>query len=187
MAIVIGLPSAAAAQAAPAGTVAGVTAGLNLATVTQGDGDDLRRLAGVTAGVFAHRPIGSRAGVLVEALYSQRGTKADGGDLAVHLDFVDVPALVTLSSANRAVWIGSGPQLGVKVRAAAGPTGGDLETLDDVRRLDLGWAAGAGVVAGRVTFDARYVFGLRDMDAIDRLGHRIANRTFTVKAGVRLK
>jgi hypothetical protein len=146
---------------------------------------EFKRLTGPTGGVFVVGGRGAMA-VQVEALYSVRGTKATVGgvDEQFEITYLDVPLLLRFNGApsNGSVFYAVfGPTLGfrLKVEDKNDP---DADLEDEVEKRDLGLTFGLGVESGHIVLDARYLYGLRNIDAsggMDELKHR----TFSVTLG----
>lgn len=188
--VLLALPAVAGAQA---GSVdAGIKGGVNFATITTENATtlDFTYLRGWTGGVFVGRDFTDRVGLQVEGLYSQRGTKArvSGIDLEARLDYIDVPVLARFggSRANGSrVHVLTGPTLSLKVDSSAKVGSMALDIGDNAKSVDVGWTVGAGVEVHRFVADARYTFGLVN---VDKSGDdTVKNRTISLMVGFRLK
>jgi hypothetical protein len=147
----------------------------------------------VVAGAFYTQPLGARLGVQVEGLYAPKGAKSSsfGIDSTLRIDYVEVPILarLRLGSGRRHYYVAGGAAPAFRLRARVRtPFAGAIEEIDvadQVERLDLGAAAGGGVVLGRLEIDARYTLGLRDVDADTTDEGRTRNRAVAVTAAWR--
>ncbi len=173
-AAVLALP--ALAPAAQAQTTFGLTAGLNVATLSGDDAPDgLDPRLGFSGGVFANVPIGySGAFVQPEVRYSMKGA-ADGSDdsnsdATLAIDYIEVPVLLGYATpvTQSGLMLGAyaGPSVGFKVRESldvnSGVGSGSIDS-DVIKSLDVGAAVGATVGAGPFGIDARYTFGLTNI------------------------
>jgi hypothetical protein len=174
----------------------GITGGVVLAT-QQISGESNppsfgTRVAAVV-GAFYTLPAGSRLGVQVEGLYVMKGAKLDVLGIAstVQVDYFEVPILARwrLGDGHRHYYVDGGvaPAFLLRARAATAFTGGteELDITDAVDRLDLGVAAGGGIVIGAFSIDGRLTFGLRDIDADKTDSSHTKNRVVAVTAGYR--
>lgn len=182
-------PVVAGAQAAAVD--AGIKAGVNFATITSENSTiDFTHLRGWTGGIFVGRDFTERFGMQVEGLYSQRGTKGSvsGIDLEAKLDYIDVPVLARLgvtSASGSRIHLLTGPTVSVKVNSSARAGTVDLDLDDNAESLDVGWTVGAGIDVRRLIVDARYTFGLMN---VDKSGDdTVKNRTLSLMVGYRIK
>ncbi len=186
----VSIPAIAAAQS-PA--TIGVKGGVNLAKLhfdNAADNADVKTLIGAVGGVFVGKSISDMVGVRVEGLFSQKGAKnAETGvdDAKFKLTYVDVPVLLTLgpaSSGDTRFNVFTGPQMSFKTKAEATFLDQTEDLSDEVRGTDFGWVLGVGLEKGRVTADARYTLGLKD---ISKDNSKVKNRVIAVMLGVKLK
>ncbi len=181
---IVALPSIASAQG-PA--TIGVKAGVNFAKLSgDGVGDDAKGLVGAVAGLFVSKPINDGVGFRVEALFSQKGAKAEdsGVEGKIKLTYFDVPLLATFGPASSNFSFFTGPQISFKSSAKFEALGQSEDFGDEVKGTDFGWVVGAGVSSGRFMADARYTLGL---SSIADGGDSVKNRVFAVMVGVKLK
>ncbi len=173
----------------------GVKGGVNLANqelTGSGAPSTSMRVAAV-AGGFLTLPLGSWLAVQAEGLYTMKGAKVSvsGIDSTLQIDYLEVPLLarVRLGSGHRHYYVAGGVAPAFRVRARAATTFStsteELDVSDQVERFDLGVAAGGGMQAGALVIDARYTFGLRDIDTDKTDSSRTKNRTIAVTAGFR--
>ena len=113
------------------------------------------------------------------------------------LDYIEVPLLgrVTAnrsSSASFHVFVG--PSAGVRINAKqqVAYSGGVIRSgysddiSSEIARFELGLVAGGGVDVGRYgVIDARYFWGLTDVNRNASDGNRVRNRGLTILAGLR--
>lgn len=148
---------------------------------------------GFVAGAFYTLPITSWLGVQAEGLYSQKGVKSDlnGIKTTLAVDYFEVPVLarVRLRGGTHKVFAEAGLAAAFRLRARtrvpfAGATE-EIDSSDQVERLDYGAVGGGGVEIGALIFDARYTFGLKDADADTSDAIKIKNRAITFTVGYR--
>lgn len=191
LATVTFLPAAAAAQTP---ITFGVKAGVTASTLSANDSADLdvKTIWGAAAGVFLGKNLTPNLGLQLEGLVTQRGAKDNtfGGDAKIRLAYLDVPLTVRYGSTttNETHYhVFTGPQIGFKLKAEIiDDVFGTTDISDDVESMDFGWTLGAGVERSRLSLDARYTFGLMNLDATSS-GDTIKNRSFMVLIGFRLK
>lgn len=191
---------------AHAQTTFGVTAGLNAATISYEDEDDLEGVdkqarLGLVAGAFARIPFTPMLSVQPEILYSQRGVKLSveenelglEGSFTTKIDYLEVPVLlryaIPATATGLEIGLEGGPSLAYKLNVGASCSGDFDDTdcdLDDdeedgIRSIDVGAALGASVGAGPFSVALRYTHGFTsltdDENAVDAF-----NRVFSVTA-----
>jgi len=187
IALMVVLPAAAKAQMSPVS--AGIKGGINSATLSSDEDDDLKRLLGGVGGVFIGRDISPNFGLQLEGLFSMRGAGfKDVDDAKINLQYIDVPVLARVGSPSNngpRFFAFTGPQASLKVKSEI-ELFGVTESLDDeVKSFDFGWVVGAGVDMQRFTLDARYTLGLMNID--DTGDDTVKNRTFSVMLGYRFR
>jgi len=174
----------------------GVRVGLNLANLSGNDVADLGDTdsrAGLVVGLFGVVPLNQTIAFQPEVLFSQQGAKLEDGsdDATIKLDYLQVPLLARFRlgmSPSAPVHALFGPSFGFRTNAEVDLNG---ETIDDndefedqTESFDIGLVAGIGVNAGPAVVDARYMWGLRNLNKIDD-GAEIKNRVFSVSVGFR--
>lgn len=136
---------------------------------------------GFTGGITTGGQMGL-FGIGIDALYAQRGaTSSSAGATAdTRLDYIDVPAYLTLTVPSVAVqpFVYAGPQLSFEVRCRA--SNGTACSNPDRPKTDYAAVAGAGLhVGGGFSVEGRYVYGLRDLKlGTLTSGASYKNRTF---------
>lgn len=171
----------------------GVLIGANFATIEfSGSDENWDRRTGLVGGAFVTLPLSSSFSVQPEVLYSQKGAKAkEGGDeITLELDYLDIPVLarVTAGGPTGLVLFG-GPSFGFKVRARSkldvGGTKEDTDIGSDVETFDLGLVVGAGLQSRSILVDARYQWGLSNINKDEFDATEVKNRVFSVLLGFR--
>lgn len=122
-------------------------------------------------GLFLAIPLGARASLEPEFLYSVKGSLLDSavGEQRIRLTYLDVPVTLRFSPPPDSTlhWLRMvvGPYAAYLIDASSRPTRGGAKTdLDDAfQRMDWGWVAGLGVHVGRLDVDARYNGGVADI------------------------
>lgn len=178
----------AAATAAHAQPAFGVKAGINAANLTSADNEaDPKTRIGAVVGLFVDVPVNDAVSFQPEFLYSMQGAKlTEGGDSAtIDLHYVQVPLLARIKlGAGSPAGLLVGPAFGIRTRANF-KAGGETQDLNDaVKKWDAGLVTGIGINLGRAVLDARYTWGLTNVD-ISENPDTIKNRVFSVTAGLR--
>jgi hypothetical protein len=200
-ALLLTLPALASAQAAPA-TSYGVKAGLNISSVKVDFGDasitgDGR--AGFLFGGWVARDFNPRFGIQVEGLFSQKGTEfADEdnlfevpGDASFKLSYIEFPVLarVNFPASAATVRVLAGPTFGFNVNESI-KIGDDVELDGDdvpLKAFEAGFALGAAVEFRKFIVDARYTWGLTDINDNDDFDATVKNGTFSISFGYRFR
>ena len=154
-------------------------------TATGAVPDDLGDRTGFTVGLSLASASGLM-GLGVDALYAQRGAEGGGATTAWKIDYVDVPAYLTVMvpTPGIAPYAYAGPQVSFEVRCRIGGAecpGGDRATTT------YAGVIGAGVrLGGRaVSVEGRYVYGLKDLhlETVTE-GSNYRHRSFMILVGV---
>ena len=189
-AAVVGFPAAAPAQDFT------VRAGVSSATITfspASDTSDLpggSRRTGLVAGISFMRPRSQYGGIQIEVLVHQKGVRnLLRRDDAIRLTYVEIPVLIhldLLQRNSRALYVVAGPSFAFCVQASYEDDGIKDDIRDDIADVDIGITAGGGVEVARLSFDARYTWGLRSAFHDAELDGTFKNRTLTLMVGYRL-
>jgi len=178
------------ATAASAQVGVGIKGGVNLATVS-GFNDaaaSTTQRTGVVFGGFVSVGLSPMLAFQPEVLFSMQGTKLHftssgvSSDVTAKVDYVQVPLLMRVgnSSNNHAsLYAVGGPTLGFLVRADQG----GVDIKDDLKSTDIGVVAGVGVTLTRVLFEARYTWGLMDLNKTESGGSK-QNRVLSFMVGL---
>jgi Outer membrane protein beta-barrel domain len=196
-AILVGVflvPGSAAAQ----DVGGGLKGGVNFASlVFDGDVADLNldSRVGLVAGGFVTWPMTPRFDIQPEALVSVKGASFSefGADADVEITYLEIPILFRYGSpisSGTSLKLFGGPSLAFKLNAeATGEFLGvseDQDIDDDVESFDFGLVLGAGIDAGRLTFDGRYTWGLMNIAATPFEDDvQVKNRVFSLLIGFR--
>ncbi len=156
----------------------GVKGGVNFATLTGDDADELdaKMKTGFHLGVLAEIMISDKFGIQPEVLYSSQGAKSDmeffeeiGGNVNVDikLDYIAVPVMLKYFVAP-GFSLEAGPQFSFLTKSEIeAEFQGETETediKDDTESFDLGAAVGLGYgLPQGFLVQARYVMGFSDV------------------------
>jgi hypothetical protein len=187
--LAIAVPSA--AQDGGVGVKGGVNFA-NQALTGTGAPSTSMRVAAVGGG-FVTLPLAPWLALQCEGLYTMKGAKVSvsGINSTLQIDYLEVPLLarVRLGSGHRHYYVAGGVAPAFRLRARSATTFStsteELDVADQVEPFDLGVAAGGGMQSGALVIDARYTFGLRDIDTDKTDATRTKNRTVAVTAGFR--
>ena len=143
--------------------------GLNLANVTDGDGD-IR--VGAVAGAEFEYQISDIFSLSAGALYSMQGCKGEveGYDATVKLDYLNIPILANVYVAKGlAVKLGIQPGFNVTSKASVEKSGTKVTTdLDGIESVDFSIPVGLSYEINNFVIDARYNLGVsKIMDGSD--------------------
>ncbi len=179
----------AAPLTAYAQTTFGLTAGLNAATISFEDEEDIdgvdkQARLGLVAGAFARIPVTPMLSVQPEILYSQRGVKQSieendlgiEGSFTTEIDYIEVPLMlryaIPATATGLEIGLEAGPSFGYRLNAGVSCSGDfedagcelDEEAEDEISTFDVGAAVGASVGAGPFSVALRYTHGFTSID-----------------------
>lgn len=170
----------------------GIKAGATLSTLQADNNADLDIAWGGTAGVFAGSNITRNLGVQIEALVGQRGAKNDaGGDRTLRITYLDVPVFLRLGNTQTNhvhvhAFTGLTPGFKLDSKLTDNASTLTIGVTDKIKGFDLGWVFGVALEHGPWQFDARYTFGLVDVNDLAG-GADIKNRSAGFNVGYRLR
>jgi hypothetical protein len=164
----------------------GAKAGINLASVSGDDTDDLDGRTGFHVGAVAEFSLSEKFSLQPELLYSTQGAKFEEtafeqgvtarGEATVKLDYILLPVMAKYYIAE-GLSIEAGPQLGVLVSAEtelelSGSADGQTVSIteendisDEISSIDLGVNFGLGYkLDNGLNFGARYNLGLSNIN-----------------------
>jgi len=154
----------------------------------------------VSGGGFFVQPVTGPFALQFEALFMAKGGEITDTSTqttyTLMLDYLEIPVLARIGVgrwSSHSVYFFAGPapavRINAKFRTAAGRpvrSGVNEDISPDVHLFDLSLTAGGGVDIGRhAVVDARYSWGLTDLNKDATDGHGVRNRAFTVMAGFR--
>ena len=199
LAIFVVLPGVAAAQ-----IELGIKGGVSFADlpkfaeeIESGGGTPDMRI-GAAGGAHVLLTLGGVVGLQAEALYTQKGIKAEGPaglDEAIELrvDYIDVPILLRIGvTGGRGLQFLVGPSFNFNTSAKLDISGAfeaEEDIKDQVEDFEFGMVVGVGYYARRLLLEARYQEGLTDIATFtDFLDDSITykNRTFLFLIGVQV-
>lgn len=193
-------------------TEKGVKVGLNLANIGGSDakdnfmGESPSNKMGFAAGAYILYPMNESITMRVEALYSQKGAKAEGTEdfsyygysgsidykIEATITYIEIPILFQYdiqSSGNMKPCVFAGPYLAMKMGAKLKVTvEDDTETddIEDVKGMDYGIIVGVGAkLTEKISVDARYSMGLTSIDDSDE-DFDLKNKVIAITAGYAL-
>lgn len=149
----------------------GVKGGVNFATLTGDDADelDVKMKTGFHLGVLAEIMISDKFGIQPEVLYSSQGAKSDMGDVDVDLklDYIAVPVMLKYFVAP-GFSLEAGPQFSFltksEIEAESQGDSASQDLKDDTESFDMGAAVGLGYgLPQGFLVQARYVMGFSDV------------------------
>lgn len=183
------IPAQAAGQTQTEKWTGGITAGATISSLSADDRTDLHPIWGGAGGAFITGNVWGNLGLQVEALVSQRGAKNDATGATLRLTYLDVPVLVRFGrsvTSHRHLHVFAGLAPGFKLdsrlsnsasRLSAGITG-------DMKSFDLGIPIGVEFASGMWAIDARYTFGLMN---VNDGGTNIQNNAALFKLSYRVR
>lgn len=156
----------------------GAKAGVNFASFSGDDADDLDGLTGFHVGAVANFPLGEMIALQPEVVYSAQGASfSEDGDAKLKFGYINIPVMVDVNLAE-GFSLQGGPQFGINISSKL-DFDGESEDIEDVNTLDLGVGIGAQYkLPMGVFFQARYVVGFNSVfDDVE-------GESFDVKNGV---
>ena len=170
-------------------------------TDDEDDDTDYGRRVAAAFGAFLVQPLNERFAAQFELLYIAKGGKltsdAGGDAVTLKLDYVEVPVLARVAltrTAKRSFFLFAGPSFAVRTGASLEESvlvngiryGDAIDVGVDFKRFELGLIAGGGAEIGQwIVVDARYGWGLTDINSNDEIPFSIHNRALTFMVGVR--
>lgn len=178
----------------------GIKGGVNLAQQNIKDVDldiDSEEITGYNFGAFLEVPVGNgNIYFQPEFLLLQKGgsLSLNVADVKTTINYIDVPILLKLKILNSNLFnvnVLGGPSFGYATNGEQVENGTIIKLNfgeDNIQRFDVGIHAGAGLglELGSLTVigDARYLFGLSDLDGSDRA---IKNKGIMLSAGLQFR
>ena len=148
----------------------GVKAGVNFASVSGDDTDDLNSRTGFHFGVIAGIPVSDNFSVQPELVYSQQGTEysaSEGYDGKYKLDYLNIPIMAQFQVAD-GLHLEAGPQFGFLLSAneeynSPGDSG-EEDVSDFIKGTDISVGVGASyTMASGLGIGARYNLGVSEI------------------------
>ncbi len=188
-----GLSTASAQMGMAPRTRVGILAGVNFANFSGSDASGAKTRTGGVGGLSFDFHLAPHVGLEIDGLYSQQGAKlsADGGDMTLKLDYVQVPVLLryrfpTHTSVHP--FLAVGPQVGfrVKCKVEQGSNSANCSdfTGENAKSTDFSGTAAAGIGFGlgkqEFSLQARYNMGFSKV--FD--SSNVKNKVVSVLAGL---
>ena len=195
------VPDRAAAQ----NLTTGIKAGVNFANVditAAGLTVSPEKRVGAIGGAFIGLDVNNKGGLIIEVLYSQRGTRFDVTEDGVTLrdtfdvDYLEVPVLgrVTFKTSDAMrLHLYGGPSFAAKINNSEKVelNGIDVTSMVEETKLksyDIGLTFGGTLDVRRFLIDVRYTYGFTNIDdSDDSEDITVKNRTFALMFGYRFK
>ena len=192
--ILVALLVAFASPAAAQGALFGAKVGVNFASLSFDPEDEeveTSMRTGFTAGVLLVVPANARIAFQPEVLFSQQGSKVEDPENAanegsIKLNYVNVPLLanIRLGGGDNPVSLLVGPQIGFRTSAKAEANGEEEDLKEFTEGTDFGLVTGLSAMFRNVVVDARYIWGLSNINADETDDQKVKNRVFTISVGV---
>ena len=151
----------------------GAKAGVNFASITGDETDDLDMRTSLHLGIVAEIVISETFSFQPELLYSAQGAKesGDGWEETLKLDYFNLP-LMAKFYVGEGFSLEAGPQIGFLLSAKydweEDGESGTEDIKDDVKGIDFGVNLGVGYkTESGLNFGARYNLGLSDINDTD--------------------
>ena len=185
IALLVVFAAPAAAQTDP---VFGAKVGINFANLSFDPDDEeaVEGRTGLVVGVLILVPVNARFAFQPEVLYSQQGAKEDGGDGKIGIDYINIPLLanIHLTGGDNPVSLLVGPQIGFRTQAKVKGGGEEIDIKDDTEGMDWGLVTGLSAAMRNFLIDARYTWGLSNINADETDDQKVKNRVFTISVGI---
>lgn len=192
--VLVALLVAFASPAAAQGVLFGAKVGVNFASLSFDPEDEeveTSMRTGFTAGVLLVVPANARIAFQPEVLFSQQGSKVEDPENAanegsIKLNYVNVPLLanIRLGGGDNPVSLLVGPQIGFRTSAKAEANGEEEDLKEFTEGTDFGLVTGLSAMFRNVVVDARYIWGLSNINADETDDQKVKNRVFTISVGV---
>ncbi len=182
------------------GVTFGAKAGLNLASISGDETEDIEGRTGFHVGVVAEISISDKFSVQPELLYSAQGAKSNYEDAfekdeaTIKLDYINLPIMAKYYVAE-GFSIEAGPQIGFLMNSEADydyidkedpefSESGTEDLKDVIKGMDFGFNLGLGYkLESGLNFGARYNLGLSDLWDVDTGGVKNQNSVIQVSVG----
>ena len=146
----------------------GLKAGLNLATITNTDGE---LKAGFHGGALAHIHLTPAFSLQPEVMYSNQGTKV-GSDNKLLLNYINVPLLLQYNFDN-GFRLQGGPQIGFLLEAKSKSGNVETDVSGSYKAIDFSIPVGASYLGySGFGVDARYNIGVTNVVETSALNYR---------------
>ena len=178
----------------------GAKAGVNFASISGDETDDLDGRTSFHFGAVAEIMISEKFSVQPELLYSAQGAKSTYEDefekeeVTIKLDYINIPIMAKYYVAE-GFSIEAGPQIGFLMNSEAEydytdkedsdfNESGTEDLKDQIKSIDFGFNLGLGYkMESGLNFGARYNLGLSDLWDIDTGGVKNQNSVIQISVG----
>lgn len=155
----------------------GAKGGLNFASISGDNTEDIELVTAFNFGVLAEIPITEKFSFQPELMYSGQGYSFD--DNTVALNYLNIP-LMGKYYLTKGLSLEAGPQIGFLLSAKNDNT----DIKDSFNSVDFGVNFGLGYkLDNGLNFGARYNLGLSDINNIDGFSDKNKNRVFQLSVG----
>jgi Outer membrane protein beta-barrel domain len=169
----------------------GIKAGVNLASLSgfNDGGNSSSERTGLVAGGFLTVGLAPMMAIQPEVLFSMQGSKlhfSESGiatDATTKLDYVQIPVLLRIGNSGRdtaSIYGLFGPTFGLLMRADQE----GVDVKDELKNTDMGLAVGAGMSLSRLFAEARYTYGLTDLNKVEEPSGANRNRVISIFIGL---
>lgn len=155
----------------------GIKGGLNFASISGDNTENIDLLTGLNFGFLAEVPISEKFSFQPELIYSGQGYSFDDDTIA--LNYLNIP-LIGKYYLTRGLSLEAGPQIGFLLSAK-----NDKEDVkDSFNTVDFGLNFGLGYkLDNGLNFSLRYNLGLSDINNIDGFSNKNRNGVFQLSVG----
>lgn len=158
----------------------GFKAGANLANLT-GDVEGTKMKFGFNAGAVAKISVSESFSVQPELVFSTQGAKAEEGDGAIKLNYINLPIMAQYNTGGFV--LEAGPQFGFLMSAKSDDGDEEIDIKDGLKGLDLGLGFGAGYLT-ESGFGVNARFNLGFSNLIDDGGDEYKMKNSVIQIGV---
>ena len=157
----------------------GIKAGLNASSLNYNNNSDMQSKIGFNAGILAHIHTSSKMwAIQPELYYSSEGAKSkSNSNKSLNLGYLNLPVLIQYMFDN-GFRLEAGPQVGflMNAKSKVGNTSTDIK--DNMQSAVFSIPVGVGyLTTGGLGFDARYNFGISNINKSDR-GPKVHSNVF---------
>ncbi|HEV3413932.1 MAG TPA: porin family protein [Puia sp.] len=164
----------------------GIKGGANISNVNGSQVSGTSSLVGFNAGAYLKLPLTHHLTIQPEVVYSGQGFKAtySGIETNIHSNYINVPVLLKYHMMG--VFIETGPQIGFLATAKSTTQGVTLDDKKNYNSSDFSWVIGAGVKIPMtpISLDARYNFGLSNIDNNSYTGDNLTIHNGSFQIGI---
>lgn len=145
-----------------------------------GDVSHQKMKVGIVAGAEFGYNLSQQFGISAGLLYAIQGSKTDGADKNLNVDYLNIPILANYSIIP-GLSIKAGPQIGILTRAKYG----DYDYKDEFNSIDLSIPVGLSYEISDFVIDARYNIGVSNI-AKDSGDDKMRNSVIQLTLGYKI-